>query len=445
MNPPKFSLQTLVMLTVAFAVGFAVLRAQNGEAFDFLLGFLTALIGGGLLQQVIRPSSRDGKSVPAMASRRIGLLLIIAAMCIAIHHGVSPYEISLIDWEGNWVVETRESNLAVPLWVFTLLLGSLTANGLMRVNDPTTARQRAIRLVITGLTAIVFCIYAMILVREWTFIAALVECAVFGVQVGLLQPASVNTEHYVFWFGREPQLFDRFINYQLVSWPMLLLSLVLAVGAAQGTFRRFWTVVLQGLSVLLTVPAILNIWWLADGNLHSLFPQLTTTYWEQDRPDFAWMLFVTLATLTFYLSTRRVRVREVKQHEPSSDCWIDHSLVGWTFIMMGLLGIRDSLRIDTLDAAYDLLSIASHWREIPEIAGERFEELFLYVEYQLPAFLFFFGVWWLWQRRRNVHKPSARWPQVRRLQWLSMPWIFLLLATNIIMCIPFGIAMFNWV
>lgn len=443
MSSSRFSIQTAFLFTAAFACGFSVSRSNDGSVYEFCLGALTVFIAFGLAQQILWPPKSFNRSSLASTARRLCISLVLGCLCIAIFRAHCPYTVPSPNDYGTRQEEVVASSVAMPLWVFTLVLGSLTASGFPSANQSSFLSWRRYHHAFAVVVATVTLVYVAYLAAQWAIITALVDIALQSVKVGMHQGPAVDTPHFVAWFGRSPQQFDEFVTMQIWSWPPLILGLFLAVGVSQTIVKpKRWLAFVFGIVGALAIPATLNGIWLSTGGALQIFPEFVKTYWSEPRPELA-MISPPLLLVTLYLTTRRVHLEHHGADAEQQTLCCDRSIVGWLFIVMGVFGFVDVFRDFYLfDSTYDVFDNAS-WLEVAQSIPHIVSDMLSYPEYAYPIFLLPYGIGWLWRRHRSGHNRGERWPQVGTHQLLCFPLVLLLLLASIILSIPFGVAVYH--
>ena len=370
--------------------------------------------------------------------------MVLGCLCIAIFRTCCPYNVPSLNDFGVPQEDIIASSVAEPLWVFTLVLGALTSSGVAQTNSFNSSPARRHQHVVMMVATAAILAYVAYVATQWALVTALVDIAIQGVKVGMNQGPAVDTPHFVAWFGRSPQQFDKFVTRQIWSWPLLLLALFVAVGASQTSkVTKRQRALLFGIVVLLAIPATLNAIWLSYGGAHQIFPEFVATYWSEPRPELA-MTLPPLLLVTLYLTTRRVHVQHHDTDMEQRTFWCDRSIVGWLFIVMGASGFVSVFHdFYSFNSTYDVFANTS-FLEIAQSIPQIICDILSYPEYAYRIFLLPFGIGWLWRRRQSCSYVGERWPQVGTNQLLCFPVVLLLLFANIILSIPFGVAVFHF-
>ena len=444
----RFTIQSLFLLTAGIASGFGLMRAADGGGFLFCLGAVTVYIAAGLVQQVIAPLRPDSPRHGAARIRILCVCTMLSCLGLAVFRFLASLATPVPNDSGKEYEAVVGSTIALPLWVLTLLLGSLTSLSWSRCSESTrNAFSLWGRRIISALVSFALLFYICCLAANWTLVPALVDIAIHGVKVGIHQGPAAETSLYVHWFGRNPQQFERFLRYQLYTWPLLALSLFFASGASQSLHRnRRQVVSILGVVAVLALPAVFNAVWLISGGARQIFPELVQTYWSVNRSEIA-LTVLPLVLLTLYLTTRRVHLPNLLPAElDKRTLCCDHLAVGWLFIAMGCFGFMDTLRAMYYVDSFSDFEAFPTWIEATQMVPQVIADFLSSPEYAYPAFLFPYGVSWLWRQRQRQSQSSsvARWPQFGTHHLLYFPVILMLLTASIILIIPFGIALWHF-
>ena len=441
MNRSKFSISALLVFVAAFASGFSVASWAEGGVYEFCMGALTVFIGIGLIQQVISPAESGVENRLASNTRRLCLIFILGCLCIAIFRAHSPYVVPTPNDLGEPQEETVPSSVAQPLWVLSLVLGSLTAR-LRSSRQSLFSSNRFCGSTLKLLFLTGFLVYLSYLAYHWAIIPALVDIAIQGLQIGLQQGPAVGTSDFVQWFGRNPTDFQQFVRRQILSWPLLVLALFTTVAASQANTEKKSRLTSLLLVVALASPSVLNAFWLFNGAAYRLFPEFIDSYWDKPRPELP-MIMPPLLLIVVYLTTRRVQPLNSQESHMRRQYWCDSSIIGWLFVVMGSFGsvsvYRELQGADPFRQAFEDMTWLEFVQSIPLVMSD----VFAYPEYAYPCFLIPYGAGWLWRRRKISNFDAVRWPQFGRNQLLYFPLVLLTLCGCIVLSIPFGLALYH--
>lgn len=433
----RFSIATLFMFTAAAASGFLVFTWTGGSLDGFCLGALTAFIATGLAQQILLPPEPAGSSgLPALA-RRLALGLILVCLAMAVYRTQVPYVVPSPNDYGDPQESLVQSSLARPLWLLALFLGSMTAPGMAATPQSTAMRgSHWTRLAISATFLFLLFCYVVYLVQMWAFIPALVDLGIEGMKFGMYQGPAVGTNQFVERFGKSPGQLQEFVHWQILTWPVLVLSLVMVISQSRSSDRPDMRLAcVMGCAAVLAAPAAINAGWLLRGPAHQLFPELAGTYWHEPRPDFTmipWLLLL----ISLYATTRCVVTnRDELSCTSYRAYWSDRRVVGWLFVAIGIHGLLELFEgIRGPSNALGLLT------SVPEVLADLAKYILASPEYCYTVFFVPYGAVWLWRQRKSRVVSSERWPQIRSRQLLIFPCSLILLAFVITLCIPFGIA-----
>ncbi|MEL6109153.1 MAG: hypothetical protein AAFU85_24360 [Planctomycetota bacterium] len=434
MKPSRFTIQTLLVLTAAFAMGWSFRFWTGGGLVEWCLGGLTTFVAVGLVQQAVA----QGQPL----ARRLALLLLLGCLAWGAFRACRPYSVLTTNWEGIQEVVEVESLAARSLWILSLVFGSLTSHGLLTDGSSRTTSRRWFRFLVGALVIAGLICYIVYLAHQWAFIPSLVDIAVHGVQLGHFQGPAVGTSQYVEWVGRTPEEFRTFVTLQTASWPLLIVALLLAIVVSQQTrTSKRWFIVANTVVVVLATPAIVNGVWLLNGGLRQIFPLFVDTYWADPRPEL--ILFApTLLLLTLYFTTRRSKAIPSETEEPMPQAVAgDSVVVGGLFTAIGATELYQIIREPWwMDGRFEDMEWSEIIRSIPSFVGD----LLSYPEYAYPVLLLPYGVSWLWFRFRARNRKLQRWPHFGTRQQLCFPLILALLTLFVVLNLPFGIAILHF-
>lgn len=423
----RWSIRDLCVVTGAVAAGICVAKLDGNDAVGFCFGALTAFMAVGLAQQILFPAEPvDAGRIPVQG-RRVCLGLILFCMVLAIcgtYFGDLVPASPRLEQVAHDAYTDRVAaylRIARALWICSLMLGALTAPGMVVATQAaSTKRRRWARLGVSVVFVACFlCYVGVVLLWDWTAHLMMVDVAIHGVYSGAFQGPAVGSPHYIEWFGRSPQQLDEFVRWQVFSWPLLLLALVLTISRSQSRDRSVAGTVFTAIIVIsLVTPAAINAIWLSGGAASHVLPVMIA----ESPPGLAMSVWPFLL-LALYLTTRRVVVVHAS---PSPDrhraYWSDHVVVGWLFVAIGVCAVVDSSN-----------SAASTFKTLIESLAHP----------QYGAALVFltpYGFYWLWRRRQAGGSMTGRWPQIGMRQLLLFPCILGLLLSTVALSIPFGIA-----
>ena len=283
-------------------------------------------------------------------------------------------------------------------------------------------------------------------------IPGLVDIAIHGVEVGQTQTDSARISNFVEWFGRTPNEFCQFLEYQYLMWPMLCCATIPLVSICQRKFQPAAKMMLLCAAVALAIPAVINVAWLSNGAARRLFPRMVNNYWNDISLDLV-MMPLGIALLTMYFGTRRAVSTVAVDSSVAVDSNIesrrytsDSVFVGIFLIAAGVSGFVDAIA-DYLDLRNnpDWLTFIPGLLSSPEPGGELFAVLgdtLLYPHYSYQSLLLPCGLYWLWRRFRfPSNRNGERWPQLDSRHAFYLPILFVTVALFIVASVPFGFAL----
>jgi hypothetical protein len=443
----RFSVHGLFVLTAVFAVAITLANMRDGGVSDYCLSALTSLIAVGLVQQVVLPEGLNQRTPGQGVLRRLCLLLILACLGFFVFRALTPYQVVDPLLFGDTQIHEVSSEAAEPLWIFCLLLGSITAPWMSLPVESIQQKRNRLRsaLISVAVTGSLYFYLATVL-RDAMIIPALVDIAINGVEVSQAQTDSALTSHYVEWFGRTPNEFRQFLEYQYLMWPMLCFATILLVSICQRNVQSAAKIVLLCAAVALAIPAVINVAWLSNGAALRLFPRMVNNYWNDISLDLVMMPFG-IALLTMYFGTRRAgsSVAVDSNLEPRRYA-SDSVFVGIFLMAAGVGGIVDAIS-DYLDLrnSPEWLPFIPGLLSSPDPGGELFAVLgdtLLYPHYSYQSLLLPCGLYWLWRRLRfPSNRNGERWPQVDSHQAFYLPILFVAVALFIVASVPFGFSL----
>ena len=429
------------MLTAVFACGFVVarLKADEFSTFSFsglLLGSLTALVAVGLIQQIFSPDDGEGGTF-TFITRRLCLAFILFCMGLAFYLDQHPLQEFEPEVYLPGVDDPAPYAIAYPMWLFSLVLGALTApwmNGPARVGESTTSPMRRI---VSFVSTVAIIVYGFVSLCGIGLVPALIDIAIQGVEAGRFQALTVGTDDYVDWFSRTPEQLEHFVDIQMASFPPLFLAGIVAVYQSQRLARSTMVTLLTlVLIAILSIPAINNVAWLYQSGARQTFPTLVDTFWQEPRHDLQWAVIPLLLTALLLTVSRTNQFATKSDQDSVFAVASDHILVGWLFISVGIMEVV-SVYQETTEYNWftgKTIEITQRlWWTLSTCLGD-FEE-------SLGPIFVAFGCIWIWRKWRHDGTNLSRWPQPQPHHLVWFPVISILLSLIVVLLIPFGIAL----
>lgn len=438
---PRFTTRTIFVFMFAVACGCAVASLQGLQLAGFIRGVLGALIGIGLMEQIVSRENLAGESRWSNVARKAILSLLVVALLISVARMYFPYHVPKA---GRDEVATITSKLAPRMFDTVLFFGMLTSHWMTsRFQSRRAPRASRFFLALNSLSLASGIVAFVVMAPIWVMILALVDIAVQGIHLGRAQSGTTGTPNFLFEVTRPDVLFRRFANLQLWSWPLLLVALVIATWRSQirSTSRRM-TIAWFVIALLLSVPSLICLAWFLDGGGQRLFPELLECIKPETIPDRSLAILVCFL-IVIYLTTRRsscesLAGRENAPHETTMFS-NDSFWIGPAMIALG-----GTVLVSTLVMTFRMtLTFA-----LPD--GDLFQILQFFIEAMLtePDFHFSlmqvcFGVNWLWRRYMYASESAPRWPQPQSQHLLWGPVIALLFAALFTLLPWFGISVWH--
>ena len=312
----RFSIRQLMLITVSIAAGLVlsgtvapsdvnVDQVLESRLMAFLLGMISLLLSVGLVQQICWPPPSSNTTAGQRTFRRFCLALVLCGIFLGVYRTCIPYPDSMPAASQSNQNTTINSELALPLWFFSLTLAMMTApwnSGMTSsgLAGPTKTQNRMRHKVVSAAVAVGVFIYCLALTSELAFIHTLVDIAIQSLFNGVSQGPAVGTPHYVEQFVRTPQQFRDFFQWQIFTWPFALVACFGLIGWGATLKSRWWCLVL----VVFVTPACVNLCWLVSGQAKSIF-QIQASVWEESSIPDAMLLGPCCLLVVVLLATRR--------------------------------------------------------------------------------------------------------------------------------------------
>lgn len=112
----NFTVRTLLILTTLVAVVLTYPKLFGWNATNVCLGILTIFVAAGLVQQIADATFPVAAGAIANRGRQLILGCVLACLMVAVY---------------RTTLGSQHSSLARPLWMFCLMMGSLTLPGMI--------------------------------------------------------------------------------------------------------------------------------------------------------------------------------------------------------------------------------------------------------------------------------------------------------------------------
>ncbi|KAA1260151.1 hypothetical protein LF1_26900 [Rubripirellula obstinata] len=428
----RFSIRQLMLMTASVAAGFVMSRsASDDQVLDsrlmaFLLGMISLLLAVGLVQQIIWPPVSLNATAGQQTLRRICLSLILLGIVLGVYRTCIPYPASVIAPNQPLENETVNSELALPLWYFSLMLAIMTAPWFSGVAGRSKNHSQVLGKITSTVVFITVLVYCVAMTFSTTYSFSLVNTEVDAVFDQLSQRNAVGTTHFVEYFDRTPKQFRDFVQWQAITWPPALLACFGLIGWGSTVKSRWWLLAL----VILITPACVNLCRIVGSQAENVFPIQTKAILGNPIPD-AMLLGICFLLVVMRLATKRPEIH-LAGDQPNAlereTYASDHGLIGWALMAIGVLaiiGLRQKyVGFGTL-GYYEML----HAGYNPEVI--------------VGPLMLFVGMQWQWRRFRFQEAAQERWPCIGNRQYLLIPLVGFVLLVTAVTSIPFGVAMLH--
>lgn len=448
----RFSLRNLFSFTTVFAIAIPIALARANGLEDYSLGLLTGVVIVGLVQQIFVFEDSPERTKVQRGLRRFVLLSLLICLLLAMFPALSAYRTNDGNSSRGFLRFSLRENAAENVWLFALMLASLTAPWMsFSAKRSTTWPNRISSSAILVLVAIFVGSYSIYILTDVGSIVGLVDMAINGVQVGMSQPAAAQTPEYVEWFGRSPAEFRVFLDRQYHTWPPLLLSTVLLVFVCQRKQNRITTLLIAIATACCAIPVLLNLRWLANGAAAKLFPLMYNHSWDGNGDNLS-LISIEIVLLTLYLGSRRtVSTQAIASVTDTPKIASDSVIVGILMVLFGACGIVNAfyfnlgkitgINVESFSELITELAVSPYRFQI---AMTVFTEIITQPHHSCQVLMLLFGANWLWRRRKYpADKTSQRWPQLDFYQLLLSPLLCGSLALLVVASLPFVIALMH--